>query len=237
MSVDANSAKARVARAGAELVGNGMLVGLGSGTTSALMVEWLGRRVVSEGLAITAVATSEATAQLARELGITVLELDQVGELDISLDGADEIDSRFAMIKGRGGALLREKIVAAASRRRVTLITAEKRVERLGVACPLPVEVSRFGMSHIERRLASLGAVTSLRRSSGNLAITDGGNAIVDCKFPAIADPAVLDQTIQGLPGVLETGLFVGLCDVLIVGYSDRVEVIESDPSARTATG
>jgi len=237
MVLDLSSAKARVAKAGADLVQSGMVVGLGSGTTSALMVEFLGERIRNEGLSITTAATSEATAELARKVGIQVVDLDHAEALHLSLDGADEIDPQFAMIKGRGGALLREKIVAAASHRRVTLITAEKRVERLGVACALPIEVSLFGLSHTERRLRRLGAVTQVRKRAGELVITDGGNGIIDCKFEAIDDPRALDQTIQGMPGVLETGLFVGLCDVLIVGYADRVEILESDHSKRAVTG
>lgn len=236
MSGDQGSAKERAAKAGAELVETGMVVGLGSGTTSALMVGFLGERVRAAGLKITAVATSEATAQLARAAGIDVIGLDQVQRLDLSLDGADEIDGGFAMIKGLGGALLREKIVAAASLRRVTLITARKRVARLGAACPLPVEVSRFGIAHTERRLQRLGAATTIRQTGGELVVTDGGNGIIDCKFAEIADPAALDQTIQGLPGVLETGLFVGLCDTLLVGAADSVQRFEAAQAGRRET-
>lgn len=236
MSGDKGTPKERAARAGAELVQGGMVVGLGSGTTSALMVGFLGDRVRELGLKITAVATSEATAQMARKVGIPVVELDQVKSLDISLDGADEIDGRFAMIKGLGGALLREKIVAAASKRRVTLITASKQVARLGAACPLPVEVSLFGLAHTERRLKRLGAETKLRRNGAELVHTDGGNCIIDCKFAEILDPASLDQRVQGLPGVLETGLFVGLCDTLIIGSPDRVELVEVDHAGRRET-
>ncbi len=229
------TAKERAARAGAELVESGMVVGLGSGSTSALMVGFLGQRVRELGLAIMAVATSEATAQMAREAGIPLLELDEVSGLDISLDGADEIDGQFAMIKGLGGALLREKIVAAASRRRVTLITAEKRVTQLGLVCPLPIEVSRFGLVHTERGLKRLGAETKIRRKGSELILTDGGNCIIDCEFAGIPDPAGLDPRVQGLPGVLETGLFVGLCDTLIIGSADRVEHIEVDRHGRRA--
>ncbi len=175
------------------------------------------------------VASSGATAELARSLEITLRDLDEVTSLDINLDGADEIDPQFRMIKGRGGALLREKIVASASSRRVTMITSEKRVDRLGQYSPIPVEVSVFGMKHTERLLEQFGATTSIRRrEDGSFALTDGGNVIVDCQFPVIADPGLLDAQLQCLAGVLETGLFIGLCDLLIVGSNAGVERIES---------
>jgi ribose 5-phosphate isomerase A len=224
-----DSAKGRAAEAGASLVESGMTVGLGSGSTAELMVRHLAARMEREGLSITGVPTSRATADLARGLKIPLRELDEVLSLDINLDGADEIDPRFRMIKGRGGALLREKIVACASARRVTMITADKRVEQLGLSAPIPIEVSAFGVTHTERRLQELGASTSIRRGvDGALALTDGDNAIVDCRFPSIADPCALDQLLQGVAGVLETGLFIDLCDTLIVGRKDGVEAIET---------
>jgi ribose 5-phosphate isomerase A len=230
----ADSAKARAARAGASLVESGMSVGLGSGSTAALMLRFLASRIEEHGLRITGVPTSEATARLARTLGIPVCELDDVSLLDINLDGADEIDSQFRMIKGRGGALLREKIVASASARRVTMITNDKRVERLGISSPVPVEVSVFGLRHSERRLQRLGAATLIRRGGdGALVVTDGGNAIIDCRFANIADASSLDCELQGVPGLLETGIFVNLCDTLIVGTSDGVETIETSLRTR----
>ncbi len=184
MTTTTVSPKQRAALAAAALVQSGMIVGLGSGSTAALMVRRLGERVEQEGLKIIAVATSVATAELARSLKITIRELDDVAALDINLDGADEIDPHFQMIKGRGGALLREKIVATASRHRVTMITADKRVERLGMIVPIPVEVSPIGVKHTERRLQQLGASTTIRnRPDGSPYLTDGGNEIVDCRF------------------------------------------------------
>jgi ribose 5-phosphate isomerase A len=225
MPSDNDSPKEHVARLGASLVQDGMTVGLGSGSTATMMVEHLAARVKHEGLTITGIASSRSTAELARRLGIPLREIDEVAATDINLDGADEIDSQFRMIKGRGAAMLREKILAAASARRVTMITEDKRVERLGQSAPLPVEVSVFGLTHTERLLQQLGASTTIRRGAGGtLVITDGGNAIVDCRFPTIADPAALDAKIQCLAGVLETGLFIGLCDLLIVGTSQGVE-------------
>jgi ribose 5-phosphate isomerase A len=225
LAAETESPKERAAAAAAALVASGMIVGLGSGSTAELMVRRIGKRVEQDGLKIVAVATSDATASLARSLKIIVHELDDFETLDINLDGADEIDPHFQMIKGRGGALLREKIVATASKHRVTMITADKRVERLGIVMPIPVEVSRIGVKHTERRLQQLGASTTVRRDShGSPYLTDGGNQIVDCKFAAVDDPSSLDKQLQCIAGVLETGLFVDLCDSLIVGTNAGVE-------------
>jgi ribose 5-phosphate isomerase A len=233
--MNADSPKDRVARAGAAMVRDQMVVGLGSGTTSERMVRELARRIGDERLTITAVATSAATAALARSLGIPLRDLDEVDHLDLSLDGADEIDPQFRMIKGRGGALLREKIVACASAHRVTMITADKRVDRLGQHMPIPVEVSAFGVLHTERRLRALGAATEIRRAPGGApALTDGGNAIVDCRLERLDDPEAIDARLQRLAGVLDTGFFIDLCDTLIVATADGVEVLEA-PGRRPA--
>jgi ribose 5-phosphate isomerase A len=206
-----------------------MVVGLGSGSTSALMVRRLGERVQCEGLNIIAVASSVATTDLARALSIPLRELDEVDALDISLDGADEIDPHFQMIKGRGGALLREKIVACASNHRVTMVTADKRVKRLGMTAPIPAEVSAIGVKHTERRLQRLGAATTIRRrGDGSSYSTDGGNEIIDCRFTALDDPVALDRRLQCMAGVLETGLFIDLCDTLFIGTADGVERVET---------
>jgi ribose 5-phosphate isomerase A len=229
VSKDDDLAKLRAARAAADLVESGMIVGLGTGSTAALLVRRLGERVEHEGLKIVGVPTSVATAELARDLRIPVRDLDDVAGLDINLDGADEIDPLFRMIKGRGGALLREKIVACVAARRVTIITEEKRVDQLGIGAPIPVEVSRVGLKHTERRLQRLGAQTTIRRlANATPYLTDGGNAIIDCHFESVPDPADLDSRLQSVVGVFETGLFLGLCDTLIVGTSTGVEQIES---------
>jgi ribose 5-phosphate isomerase A len=206
-----------------------MIVGLGTGSTATLLVRRLGERAENEGIKIVGVPTSVATAELARDLKIPVRDLDEVTGLDINLDGADEIDPQFRMIKGRGGALLREKLVVCAAARRVTIITEDKRVERLGIGAPIPVEVSSVGLKHTERRLQRLGATTAIRRiASGTTYLTDGGNTIIDCHFEAIPDPVELDYRLQSVVGVFETGLFLGLCDTLIVGTSRGVEQVES---------
>ena len=225
---DPLSAKSQAAVAAAGLVQNDTIVGLGSGTTAELIVKELGRRVIEEGLRFTGVSTSEATADLARQFGIALRELDDVPTLDVNLDGADEIDSQFRMIKGRGGALLREKIVASVARRRVTVITTDKRVDRLGLS-PVPVEVSALGCHHIDLRLRSLGAQTVVRTTAeGRPFLTDGGNRIIDCRFRKIDDPEHLDHALKRTIGVFETGLFINLCDLLIVGDLDGVQTIET---------
>jgi ribose 5-phosphate isomerase A len=221
-------AKLRAAEAASGLVEEGMIVGLGSGTTATALVRFLGRRVAAEGLQFEGVATSAATAELARSLGIALRDLDDVEKLDLNLDGADEIDGAFRMIKGRGGALLREKVVVSAASRRVTVITADKRVEELGRRMPVPVEVSPFGLRHTERHLRELGARTALRLGPDSSPfVTDGGNRIVDCQFAQVDDPETLDLCLRRVVGVFETGLFLGLCDLIVVGHPDRVESIE----------
>jgi ribose 5-phosphate isomerase A len=194
-----------------------------------LMVRHLAARIEAERLNIIGVPSSTGTADLARELKIPLSELDAVDRLDINLDGADEIDRQFRMIKGRGGALLREKIVACAASLRVTMLTDDKRVDRLGHGMPIPVEVSSFGLTHTERHLRDLGAATTIRRNAdGSQYVTDGGNAIIDCRFADLDDPGALDGRLQCLSGVLDTGLFIGLCDILIVGTADGVETIHA---------
>jgi ribose 5-phosphate isomerase A len=218
--------KLQAARAAAELVESGMTVGLGTGSTASLVVQRLGERVAREGLRIQGVATSRATAELATCLGIPLIDLDCVAGLDIAIDGADEVDPRFRLIKGRGGALLREKIVAAASRRRVIVVTPEKLVERLGQSHEVPVEVSSFGLKHTENMLRNHGASTAVRRAAnGSLVVTDEGHRIIDCRFLSIEDPEELNQRLNGIVGVFETGLFVGLCDQLVVGRADGAEI------------
>jgi ribose 5-phosphate isomerase A len=228
MSETADS-KLRAARAAADLVETDMVVGLGSGSTASLVVRRLGERVRDEGLKILGVPTSVHTALLAKEARILLRDVDDFESLDFAIDGADEVDPAFRMIKGRGGALLREKIVACASRRRVIVVTPEKRVNTLGLGAPVPVEVSPVGVRHIQSQLRDLGADTTLRLGPDETPYrTDGGNLIIDCRFPGIADPVALDAAIQRTVGVYETGLFLGLCDLLVVGGPDGVEMIEA---------
>lgn len=227
VTLEADVAKVHAARSAADLVQPGMIVGLGSGSTANLMVRRLGERVAQEGLEFVGVPTSVSTAELAREMGIPLRDVDDVPSVDLNIDGADEIDPRYRMIKGRGGALLREKLVACVAKRRVTIVSPEKVVSRLGAEMPVPVEVSRLGHRHVEQRLKKLGATTSLRRTpEGMIFVTDGGNVIIDCRFSSLADPETLEAGLKAVVGVFETGLFLGLCDVLVIGRPEGAEQI-----------
>lgn len=207
--------KKLAAEAGAALVKDGMVVGLGTGSTAAHFVRALGPRV-KQGLSIRGVPTSAATAALARTLGVPLVGFDQVSEIDLTIDGADEFDPRLALVKGGGGALLYEKVVAAASRRMVAVCDGKKKVDTLG-RFPLPVEVVPFGYEQVLRRLSALGAKVKLRQSEGEVFKTDGGHYILDAAFGAIPDPASLAQEIDRIVGVVEHGLFVGLCTEVIM--------------------
>jgi ribose 5-phosphate isomerase A len=220
--------KALAAVAAASLVEPDMVIGLGTGSTASLMIAELGRRLREEGLRFTGVPSSVATARQAQALGIPLIELDATPLLDLALDGADEVDPRLQLVKGRGGALLREKIVASAATRRVIMVTPDKLVSRLGQTSPVPVEVSDFGLRHTEHALRNHGARTTLRLNpDGSPYITDEGHRILDCRFDQIADPGELNRRLNALPGVFETGLFIDLCEILIVGRPEGAERIE----------
>ncbi len=228
--------KIAAAEHAARMVVSGMNVGLGTGSTASLVIHALGERMRAENLQIRGVATSVHSQELARECGIPLVELDEItGGLDITIDGADEVDPEFRMIKGRGGALLHEKIVAAASHRRVIVVTPEKLVERLGRSSPVPVEVSAFGLRHTEHTLRNLGATTTIRLNpDGSIYETDERHRIIDCRFLGIEDPVELDSHLSRLAGVIGTGLFVGLCDQLVVGAPEGVEVRDRPPQRFT---
>jgi ribose 5-phosphate isomerase A len=210
---------------------NGMVIGIGTGTTSAYMVQALARRL-REGLAIVgAVPTSEATAQLASGLGIPLTDLDTHPELDLAIDGADEIDGQLRLIKGGGGALLREKIVASASRRFIIVADTSKLVPQLGRTFPVPVETIPFAMTPAHKRLQALGAQVQLRRRGGQVFHTDSGNVILDCFFPGgINDAESLHASIKAIVGVVETGLFLGMTERAIIGDASGVQVLMDHP-------
>ncbi|MFL6216705.1 MAG: ribose-5-phosphate isomerase RpiA [Blastocatellia bacterium] len=219
-----DEAKRRAAERAVEMVNDGQVVGLGTGSTSRFAIESLGRRV-REGLQIQGVATSEATAEMARGLGIRVLDLNEVASVDVTIDGADEIDAAFDMIKGGGGALTREKLVALASRQRVYVVDETKLVERLGERWPVPVEVLPFAWQQAASHIARLGCEPQLRLKDSRPFGTDNGNYILDCRFGGINEPRRVEKCLKLTPGVIECGLFIGVADVLVIGWPDGVEV------------
>ena len=210
-----------------DFVEDGQTLGLGTGRAATAFVRALGAEV-AKGLRVRGVATSIATAEVARELSIPLLELDEAGTLDVTFDGADEVDPNLDLIKGYGGALLREKITASSSRRLIILVGPEKIVPHLGERGKLPVEVVPFGLSLCDARLRELGCEPVLRtQPDGNAYVTDNGNAILDCGIEVIEDPAALDRAIESIPGAVGTGLFVGMADAVIVGRDGGPEVLE----------
>jgi ribose 5-phosphate isomerase A len=202
----------------------GQLIGLGTGRAAHRFVRALGARV-SEGLAVRGVATSRATAELARSLGIPLVSLDDAPRLDVAFDGADEVDPRGRLIKGYGGALLREKIVASAAERFVVLVGAEKCVQELGSFGRLPVEVLPFALGPVCRRLEALGVPGTLRRHGDRPQLSDNDNFLVDCRVGPISDASALDRALHAIPGLLETGLFLDLPATIAIERSDGVEI------------
>ena len=214
-----SNAKQAAGRRAAEFIEEGMTLGLGTGSTVHFTLEALAERVRG-GLKVRGVPTSLDTERKAREFGIPLVTLEDVQELDLTIDGADEIDPKFNMIKGGGGALLREKVVARASKRVVIVAGADKVVERLGLKFLLPIEVVPFARQVILRELKELGGLPVLRLADqGQVYLTDNGNEILDTHFEAgIEDPAALESRLASIPGIVESGVFVGLADVLVVG-------------------
>lgn len=209
----------------ASYVKDGMMVGLGTGSTVYFTIKRIGD-MVRTGLHVQCIPTSERTEELARAEGIPLTSFARVHELDLTIDGADEVNPALDLVKGGGGALLREKLVASASRRLVIVADASKRVSALG-AFPLPIEVVRFAWQTTERRLTMFGCSTRLRMAGAEVYVTDNGNHIIDCSFGVIADPAGLHKDLKALPGVVETGLFPGMASVVLFGGPGGVEVVE----------
>jgi ribose 5-phosphate isomerase A len=214
--------KQAAARAAVQMVENGNVVGLGSGSTSAFAVRFLAERV-RQGLNILGIPTSIQTQHLAEQLGIPLTTLEQHPAIDIDIDGADEIDSRLNLIKGGGGAFLREKVIASVSRRFIVIADSAKQVERLG-KFPLPVEVIAFAQSLVRARIEKLGASVKLREYAyGNPYVTDEGHHILDCSFGEINDPPALAQQLSNIPGIVEHGLFIGMAKVALIGKDGSV--------------
>ena len=201
-------------RAAAEIT-PGMTVGLGSGSTAEAVVRTIGARVAAEGLLLTGVATSNRTADLARSFGIPLRSLDEIDRIDLGIDGADEIAPNLDVVKGRGGALLHEKIVALACDRYLVVAAAEKEVAQLGTRLPLPVEIVPLGWHQTYRRVEALGLTARLRKAANGYDpyVTDGGHWILDCDPAPIPDPPSLAAALKGLVGVVEHGLFIGIAD------------------------
>ena len=226
-------AKRAAAARALEMVEGGMRIGLGTGSTAKWLVALLGERIAGEGLDVTAVATSSATREQAAEAGVPLRTIDEVEGLDLTIDGADEFDAGLSLVKGGGGALLWEKIVAAASDRMVVIADPSKRVETLGVF-PLPVEIVAFGHRHTTAQVRDLlgrsevgGDLAMLRHGSGGPYVTDEGHHILDLHLGRIGDPERLDAELNAIPGVVETGLFIGMADTAILGHeSGEAEVV-----------
>lgn len=225
--------KRQAAERAIQYVESGMKLGLGTGSTAKHFVDLLGQKV-REGFDIVGVPTSEATRVQAEALGIRLATLDEEPLLDITIDGADELDATLRLIKGGGGALLREKIVASASERMIVIADASKKVAQLG-RFPLPVEVVPFGLTATRQMIGMMAEDAGctgeirLRMAGTQPFVTDGGHYILDCDFRSIAEPELLAEALQIIPGVVEHGLFLGLADVAIVAGPQGVEVIEAD--------
>lgn len=208
-----------------DLVRDDTIVGLGSGRAATAFVKALGARV-SNGLRIKGVPTSDGTAALARSVGIPLVGLD-AGDLDIDVDGADEVAPNLDLIKGWGGALVRERIVAMAARRRVILVDREKLVDRLGRRGRLPVEVLPFAMALCRRKLEALGCRPAVRMADGRPFVSDNWNVILDCALDPIDDPRALERTIRAIPGVVDSGLFLDVADTVLVWDGGVVRALE----------
>jgi ribose 5-phosphate isomerase A len=209
-----------------ELVTNGSRIGLGSGRAAQAFVKALGERV-RNGLQVQGVPTSEETAELANREGVPLLTLAEAGILEATFDGADEVDPNLDLIKGYGRALVREKIVAASSRRLIILVGEEKLVPQLGTRGKLPIEVIPFAMSLCERRLSDLGCRPVPCRKDGRLFVTDNGNHILDCEIAPIHDALRLELDVRAIPGVVGTGLFLGMAETVLVGAKDDFRLID----------
>ncbi len=222
MAADTQNTPA-IAQRAVERVPAGGVVGLGTGRAATAFIHALGERVRG-GLQIRGIPTSEASAALAHQLGIPLTTFDEIERIDLTVDGADEVDPAGNLIKGYGGALVREKIVAAFSRRVVILVGAEKLVPVLGTRGKLPVEVVPFALTPCRRRLGELGFAAEPRTADGRLIVTDNGNHILDCKVSALANPAEVERTLLAIPGVVGTGLFLGMAHTILIQNGDTVE-------------
>ncbi len=219
--------KEAAARASLQFVKSGQVVGLGTGTTAAHFIKLLAEQV-KNGLRIRGIPTSQRSGELAQSLGIPLITLDDCQEIDVTVDGADEVDPQLRLIKGGGGAMLREKIVASATKQLVIVADATKQVPVLG-KFPLPVEVIRFAQALIRKRVAELGAVVTLRMASdGQPYLTDENHHILDCHFGEIRDPEKLARELSDMPGIVEHGLFIGMAKVALFARGSQIVELRS---------
>ena len=213
--------KAVAERAVNDYVKDGMVVGLGTGSTAYHAINRIGELVNKEGYKLTCVATSVRSEEQAKSLGITVVDVNDVESIDVTIDGADEVDPDMQLIKGLGGALIREKIVAAASQSEVIIVDETKTVDMLGTKCALPVEVLKFGYQKTKYALEAQGCKATLRMNGDEPFVTDNGNYIYDCKFESIKNPFFLESRINVIPGTVDNGLFLNTASTVLISHSD----------------
>jgi ribose 5-phosphate isomerase A len=213
-----------VGKAALDLIDDDRIIGLGSGRTADAFTKALAERVRG-GLRVRGVATSKKTAALAIQLGIPLVNLDEIEAIDVTVDGADEVDPQLNLIKGLGGALVREKILASASRRLIILVDSGKLVSALGQHGVLPVEVLPFGLAFVCKRLSQLDYPPVPRTVNGELFVSDNGNYILNCQVPVLQNPLETEQTLREIPGVVGTGLFLDMADIVLVQYDTEIQV------------
>jgi ribose 5-phosphate isomerase A len=213
-----------LARAALEMIGDDRVIGLGSGRAATAFTKVLAERVRG-GMRARGVATSKNTAALAIQWGIPLVDLDEVEAIDVTVDGADEVDPKLNLIKGLGGALVREKIVATASKRLIILVGSEKLVSALGEHGVLPVEVVPFGLNFVSRRLSQLDYPPMPRKDNGEIFVSDNGNYILHCRVPILHDPLEVEQTLRAIPGIVGTGLFLGMAHTVMVLDGDEIRI------------
>ncbi len=223
--------KTQAAEKAVEYVSNDAILGLGTGSTVRHFLTALGQRI-KDGLRVRGVPTSQATAAYAKELGIPLLDNDVPWDIDVAIDGADQVDPQQNLIKGGGGALLREKIVARAARKFLVIVDSAKNVPQLGLPFPLPIEVLPFGWRTTQHKVEQMGWPAPRREQTGQPFVTDNGNFIIDAHIPRIDDPKALESTLLHLPGVIECGLFVNITSLVIVGTDQGPRLTEPAHSA-----
>ncbi|HTQ26811.1 MAG TPA: ribose-5-phosphate isomerase RpiA [Puia sp.] len=229
MDICSMNAKKNAADAAVNFVSSGMIVGLGTGSTAYWAIEKIGERMRQEGLQIKAIATSKRSEEQARSLNIPIYSFADIDEIDITIDGADESDAAFNLIKGGGGALLREKIVASNSKQLIVIADETKLVKHLG-KFPLPVEIALFGWEKTFKKLKALGCTPHLRMDKQQPYLTDNGNYIIDCAFNEISNPPELHEQINRIVGVMENGLFINLAKKLVIAYMDGTTKVFEKP-------